>query len=134
MSANLLAISKIFAGTSGIGQGPAKPTAIRKSTQFSPPTLDNRPFTNARGTETADNTLVNPHNGPRNGPPSEFGPTLDTKMPNKAENSNNAKKQSQTLDQAIQPSVVQLWLAQYTLNAEHGKEGVAKDVEPKAGY
>ncbi|MHC4109926.1 MAG: hypothetical protein ACYSUY_02565 [Planctomycetota bacterium] len=134
MNTNLLAISNIFAGTSGIGQDPAKPTAVRKGKQFPQPTIDNRPFTNARGTETVDNTLVNPHNKLNKETPSEFGPIPGTKVPQKGENSKNATKQNQTLNQAIQPSMVQLWLAQYSLNAEHGKEGVARKVEPKAGY
>ena len=134
MNTNLLAISNIFAGTSGAGPAPAKPTAIKKSKQLSPPALDNRPLTNSRGTETADNTFVNPHNGPNNGSPSEFGPTPGTNAPQKGENSRNTTKQNQALNQAIQPSIVQLWLAQYSLNAEHGKEGVARKVEPKAGY
>jgi len=155
MSANLLAISNIFAGTSGAGPAPAKPTAIKKSKQFSPSTLDNRPLSNSRGTETADNTFVNPHNGPNNGSPSEFGPTPGTNAPQKGENSKNATKQNLTQIPAEQPSpvrnsesrakypkraisngasLVQLWLAQNSLNIEHGKEGVARKVEPKAGY
>jgi len=134
MNTNLLAIGNIFAGTSGIGQGPAKPAAIRNSKQFSSPTLDNRPFTNARGTETVDNTLVNPNNGPNNGQPSEFGPTPGTKVPQKGENNTNATKQNLTQIPTEQPSIIQIWLAQYSLNLEHGKEGVARKVVPKAGY
>ncbi len=55
-------------------------------------------------------------------------------MPQKAENSGKAAKQNLTQIPAEQPSVVQLWLAQHFLNADHGKEGVAQKVEPKAGY
>jgi flagellar hook-length control protein FliK len=134
MNTNLLAISNIFVSTSGTGPAPAKPTAVKQGKQFSTSTLDNRPLTHSRGTETADNTFVNPHNGPSNGPPSEFGPTPGTKVPQKGENSKNATKQNLTHIPAEQPSLVQLWLAQYSLNIEQGKEGVARKVEPKAGY
>jgi len=138
MSANLLAISNIFAGTSGAGAAPAKPTAIKKNRQFSPPTPDNTPFTNTRGTETVDNTLVNPHNKLNKEPPREFSHTfrkeITTKVLQKAENSKNATKQNLTQNPAEQPSLVQIWLTQYSLNIEHGKEGVARKVEPKAGY
>ncbi|MHC4544648.1 MAG: hypothetical protein ACYTDW_05395, partial [Planctomycetota bacterium] len=138
MNTNLLAISNIFAGTSGIGPDPTKPAAIRKSKQFSTPTLDNKPFTNARGTKTVDNTLIKGNNRLKNETPKEFSHTfqkgITTNVPQKAENSGNATKKTQTLNQAIQPSIVQLWLAQYSLNVEHGKEGVARKVEPKAGY
>ena len=137
MNTNLLAISNIFAGINGAGSTPAKPTAIRKSEQFSPPTLDNRPLTDSNGTKTADNPLDPPKRLTEE-PPREFEHTLrkeiTTKVPRKAENSSNTKKQNQTLSTAVQPSIVQAWLAQYSLNAEHGKEGVARKVEPKAGY
>lgn len=136
MNTNLLTISNMFAGTSGAVPAPAKPAAIKKSEQFSPPTLDNT--TNARGTETVDNTLVNPHNRPSKEPPRGFSHTLrkeiTTKVPQKAKDSRNAKTLNLTRSPAVQPSIVQLWLAQYSLNAEHGKEGVARKVEPKAGY
>lgn len=134
MNTNLLAISNIFVSTSGAGPAPSKPIAVKQSKQFPPSTFDNRPLTNAHGTETADNTLVNPHNGQNNGPPSEFGPTPDTKVPQKGEDSKNATKQNLTQIPAEPPSLVQIWLAQYSLNIEHGKEGVARKIEPKAGY
>ncbi|MHC4315554.1 MAG: hypothetical protein ACYSW3_24180, partial [Planctomycetota bacterium] len=134
MNTNLLAISNILVSTSGTGPAPAKSTTVKQSKQFSPSTLDNRPLANSRGTETADNPLVNPHNGHNNGRPSEFGPTPGIKVPQKGENSKNATKQNLTQIPAEQPSLVQLWLAQYSLNIEHGKEGVARKVEPKAGY
>jgi flagellar hook-length control protein FliK len=57
-----------------------------------------------------------------------------TNVPQKAENSGKAAKQNLTQIPAEQPSVVQLWLAEHFLNVEHGKEGVAQKVEPKAGY
>jgi hypothetical protein len=134
MNTNLLVISNIFVSTSGTAPAPAKSTAVKQNKQFPPSTLDNRPLANSRGTETADNTLVNPNNGPENGPPSEFGPTPGTKIPQKGDNSKNAIKQNLTQIPAEQPSLVQIWLAQYSLNIEHGKEGISRKVEPKAGY
>ena len=134
MNTNLLAISNIFVSTSGTAPAPAKPIAVKQSRQYPPSTLDNRPLTDSRGTETDDNTFVNPHNGPNNGPPSEFGPTPGTKVPQKGENNKNATNQNLTQIPTEQPSLVQIWLAQYSLNIEHGKEGVARKVEPKAGY
>ena len=92
MNTNLLAISNIFVSTSGTDPAPAKPKSVKQSRQFSPSTLDNRPLTNSRGTETADDTFVNPDNGP----PSEFGPTPGTKVPQKGENNKNATKQNLT--------------------------------------
>jgi flagellar hook-length control protein FliK len=133
MNTNLLAISNIFAGTSSAGPAAFKP-AVKQSRQFSPSTLDNRPLTDSHGTETAENTFINPQNGTQNGTASEFNPAPGAKAPQKGENIKNATKQTQSPDQAIQPSVVQLWLAQYSLNLEHGKQGIARKVEPKAGY
>ena len=130
MNTNLLAISNIFVSTSGTDPAPAKPKSVKQSRQFSPSTLDNRPLTNSRGTETADDTFVNPDNGP----PSEFGPTPGTKVPQKGVNSKNAAKQKLTQIPAEQPSLVQIWLNRYSLNIEHGKEGITGKVEPKAGY
>ena len=134
MNTNLLLISNILADTNGAGPATLKSRAVKQSRQFSPSTLDNRPLTNSRGTKTADDTFVNPDNGPRNGPPSEFGPTPGTKLPQKGENSKNATKQNLTQIPAEQPSLVQIWLNRYSLNIEHGKEGIAGKVEPKAGY
>ncbi|MDH4238597.1 MAG: flagellar hook-length control protein FliK [Phycisphaerae bacterium] len=134
MNTNLLAISNIFASTGSAGPAALKSTAVKQSRQFSPSTLDNRPLTDSRGTETAENTFINPHNTPNNGTLSEFGAIPGIKVSQKGENSKNATKQIQIPDHAIQPSVVQLWLAQYSLNLEHGKQGIAKKVEPKAGY
>jgi flagellar hook-length control protein FliK len=134
MNTNLLAISNIFVDTSSAGPATLKSSAVKQSRQSSPSTLDNRPLTNSRGTETADNTLINHNNGPENGPPSEFGPIPGTRVSQKGENSKNATKQNLTQIPAEQPNLVQIWLARYSLNIEQGKEGVARKVEPKAGY
>lgn len=139
MNTNLLAISNIFAGISGIGSDPAKPAAIRKSKQFFPPILENTSFTNALGTITVDNTLIKVNEQLKNETPKEFSHTfqkgMTTNVPQKkAENSGKATKQNLTQIPAEQPNVVQLWLAEHFLNVGHGKEGVAQKVEPKAGY
>ncbi|NIP28571.1 MAG: hypothetical protein GWN67_27940 [Phycisphaerae bacterium] len=134
MNTDLLAISNIFAGTNGIGRDPVKPTSTRGSNQFSPSTPDNTPLKDTHGTETADNPCVNPQNGHQNGTPSEFDLTTGAKVPQKGENGKKAAKQNLTQIPAEQPSLVQAWLAQYSLNIEQGKEGVARKVEPKAGY
>ncbi|MHC4104514.1 MAG: hypothetical protein ACYSR9_06210, partial [Planctomycetota bacterium] len=134
MNTNLLTISNILAGKSGAGPATLKSAAVKQSKQFSPSTLDNRPLTNSRGTATVGNILVHPQKGPKNGPPSEFGPTPGKKVPQKNENSKEITKQNLTQIPAEQPSLVQIWLTQYSLNIEHGKEGIARKVEPKAGY
>ena len=93
MNTNLLAISNIFTGTGSAGPAALKSTAVKQSRQFSPSTLDNRPLTDSRGTETAENTFINPQNGIQNVTPSEFNPALGAKAPQKGENSKNATKQ-----------------------------------------
>ena len=134
MNSNLLAIDNMFANTNGAGPVPAKPTAVNKSEHFSPNPLDNAPFSNDRGTITVDNTFVKPQNGPNKEPPRQFSHTLrkeiTTKVPQKTNDSRNAKGQNP----AVQPSIVQLWLAQYSQNIEQGKKGIARKVGPKAGY
>ncbi len=135
MNTDLLAISNIFSGTTGIGPDPVKPTSTRASVQFSPLTPDNTPPTDTQGTETADKfPYFNPKNGPKNVKPSEFDPAPGEKAPQKDENGKNAAKQDLTQIPAEQPSIVQAWLTQYSPNIEQGKKGVARKVEPKAGY
>ena len=138
MNTNLLAIDNMFASTIGAVPAPAKPAAVKKSKQSSPTSLDNTPFTNARGTITTDNTLVEPHKRLNKEPRRQFSRTLrkeiTAKVPQKANGSRNTEKQKPSSCPAAQPSIVQLWLAQYSLNAKHGKEGVARKVGPKAGY
>lgn len=138
MNTNLLAIDNMFANTSGAGPVPAKPATVEKSEQFSPNPLDNAPFSNDRGTITVDNTFVKPQNGPNKEAPRQFSHTLrkeiTTKVPQKANGSQNAKKQNLTTSAAVQPSIVQLWLAQHSQNIEHGKKGIARKVGPKTGY
>ncbi|MHC4694300.1 MAG: flagellar hook-length control protein FliK [Planctomycetota bacterium] len=134
MNTDLLAISNIFTGTNGNNPAPVKPKSTNASKQFSPSTPDNTLLTDPKETETADNTYVDPQNEPQNGTPSEFDPAPDAKAPQKNENSNNTAKQNLTQIPAEQPSLVQAWLAQYSLNIEQGKEGLARKVEPKAGY
>jgi len=134
MNTNLLAIDFVYANTSGADPVPAKPATVEKSEQFPSNPLDNAPFSNDSGTITVDNTFVKSQNEPNKEAPRQFSHTLrkeiTTKVPQKA----NAKKQNLTTSAAVQPSIVQLWLAQYSQNIEHGKEGVARKVEPKAGY
>ena len=134
MNTNLLAIDFMCANTSAAGPVPAKPAAVNKSEDFPPNPLDNAPFSNDRGTITVDNTFVKPQNGPNKEAPRQFSHTLRkeiaTKVPQKANDSRNAKGQNQ----AVQLGIAQLWLAQYSLNTEQGKEGIARKVGPKAGY
>ena len=138
MNTNLLAIDNMCANTSGAVPVPAKPAAVNKSEQFPPTSPDNAPSTDSLGTISIDNALVNPQNGPNKEAPRQFSHTLrkeiTTKVPQKANGSRNAKKQNLTTSAAVQPSIVQLWLAQYSQNIEHGKKGIARKVGPKAGY
>jgi len=126
------------ANTSGAVPVVGKPVAVNKSEQFPPTSPDNAPSIDSLGTISIDNALVKPQNGPNKEAPRQFSHTLrkeiTTKVPQKANGSRNAKKQNLTLSVALQPSIVQLWLAQYSQNIEHGKKGIARKVEPKAGY
>lgn len=132
MNTNVLAISNILAGPGT----PAIPKAVKQSNQFSPPPLDSKPFEYARGTETVDN----PHfkNSPDNEPPLEFRHTLRgqilPQLPLKAKNNVGTKKQNQSTDTAIQPTLIQLKAAQCLQNAEQNSEGAANKIELKAGY
>jgi hypothetical protein len=137
MNTDLLAISNIFAGPSGAGPVPAKAKANKKSEQFSLQTPENKPFNEAHGTETADNALIKSRNQVQNETPEEFSHTfrkeITIDVPHKAKNSRNVQNQNQPPNAAVQPSVVQPLLAQWSLRAELGLEGVAKKVELKAG-
>lgn len=128
MNSRLLAIDNIFAKISTAGPVSSKTAATNKSEDFSLTSSDNTPYINAHGTETVGKKLNNKQ------AQQQFGPTLRkeiaTNVPRKANDSKNAKGQNQ----AVQPGIAQLWLAQYSLNAEQGKEGIARKVEPKAGY
>jgi flagellar hook-length control protein FliK len=108
--------------------------AGKQNKQFSLSVRDNTPLTDTQSKKTADNPHVNPKNGIKNGKQPKFDPAPGAKAPQKGENGKNAAKQNLTQIPAEQPSVVQAWLAQYSLNIQHGKEGVARKVEPKAGY
>ena len=134
MNTKLLTISNILSDTAASGPAALKSPFAKQNKQFSLSVRDNTPVTNTQRTKTADNPHVNPKSGHKNGKPSEFDPIPGAKAPQKKENSKNATKQNLTHIPAEQRSVVQAWLAQYSLNIEHGKEGVARKVEPKAGY
>jgi len=135
MNTNLLTIGNILSDTAASGPAALKFAAGKQNKHFSPSKLDNTPLTASQRTETADKfPYVNPKNGTKNGKQPEFDPAPGAKAPQKGENGKNAGKQDLTQIPASQPSVVQAWLARYSLNIEHGKEGVARKVEPKAGY
>jgi hypothetical protein len=126
MNSHLLAIDNMFAKTNAIGPVQSK-TAVVKSEHFSLTSSENTPSINTPGTETFGKKFNKEIQ-------QQLGPTLSkeiaTKVPQKANISKSVKGQNPT----VQPGIVQLWLVQYSLNTEQGKEGIARKVEPKAGY
>jgi len=75
---------------------------------------------------------------PTNKPPEEFRHTFQEKTmtaePQKGQADTGSNDQNPTFGVPAQPSIVQSWLALYSQMVEHGKEGVARKVESKAGY
>ena len=133
MTTNMLAISNIFAGTSGAGPALAKSTAVKQRNQFSQSTVDDTPVYDDSGTKTIDNTAVKDRNRLNEGSTDEFSHTFRKEIPQKAKNSRNILKQSRIPNAAGQPSVIQPLLAQWILKAGHGPEGIVKKVELKSG-
>jgi len=151
MNTGLLTISNVLAPTAGTGTAVPTPAAGKNTNQFAARSTDNPPPVNPAETATTvpkrtlsrlgsptDNTVTNAQNEPTHKPPQDFSHTLrKTIMPKTPQNTQDGtelKKQSLTTNAAAQPNVVQLWLAQYSLMVEQGKEGIARKVEPKAGY
>ena len=146
-----MTISNVLAPTAGTGTAVPTPAAGKNTNQFAARSTDNPPPVNPAETATTvpkrtlsrlgsptDNTVTNAQNEPTHKPPQDFSHTLrKTIMPKTPQNTQDGtelKKQSLTTNTAAQPNVVQLWLAQYSLMVEQGKEGIARKVEPKAGY
>ena len=132
MTTNMMAISNMFAGTIDTGPAIAKSTAVKQRNQFSQSTVDDTPVSNDSGKITVDNTAVKHRNRLNEGSTGEFSHTFRKEIPQKAKNSRNVLKQSQIPNAAGQPSVILPLLAQWSLKAGHGPEGIVK-VELKSG-
>jgi flagellar hook-length control protein FliK len=133
----MLAISNIPAGTIGANPAHAEPLAIKKRNQSSSTSIDDKPLTKARKNETVDNTQVKHKNRINDEPTNEFSHTLRKEITSevlqKAKNSRNVLKQSQIPNAAGQPSEILPLIAQWSLKAGHGPNGIVKKVELKPG-
>lgn len=127
MNSHLLAIDNIFAKTNAAGPVPSKIAAVNKSENFSVTSPDNTHSINARGTETIDKKFNKEGQ-------QQFGPTLRKEITTKVTQKSNDSRNTKRENPAVQPGIAQLWLAQYSLNMEQGKEGIARKVKPKTGY
>jgi flagellar hook-length control protein FliK len=76
---------------------------------------------------------------PTNEPPQDRGCSVDeqNEPPASGQDKTRPRANEQGLASnavAAQPAVVQQWLATYSQNIEHGRQGLARKVGPKAGY
>jgi flagellar hook-length control protein FliK len=115
---NIGSLANTFVGNVGAAPAISKPAATQDTRQFTEAPVD------TPETTTTDNIVTDAQNTPINDPPRGFQHTLGKKT--------IAEEQSSTFAVALQPSVVQSWLAGYPL-VEHGEKGLVREMEPKAG-
>jgi len=89
-------------------------------------------------TTTTDKMPIDAQSTPANKRPEEFRHTFQektmTEEPQKGQAGTGSNEKNAAFALPVQPSIVQSWLALYSQMVEHGKEGVARTVESKAGY
>jgi flagellar hook-length control protein FliK len=148
MNTSLLAIGSMFEGKADLGSAPVKAPADRgshfavrrdvgtpNSTQQSSSALpDNTPSANAPETKKTDNTFPVAQNEHTNKSARECGPGSCKKATAEVLQEAGDSGKSKRPGLAVQPETVQLALTRYAQNVEHGKEGIAAKVQPKAGY
>jgi len=130
----------LFVGTTVAAPPVSKLNTINKATQFTPPGDDTPPLPNTPESTTTYNIPHITHNEPVNKPTEDFRHTLrkteTTEAPQQGQDNIKLKEQNPAHHKAVQPDIVQGWLAQYRQTVQNGKEGLPTitDIKPKAGY
>ncbi|MHC4665743.1 MAG: flagellar hook-length control protein FliK [Planctomycetota bacterium] len=147
MISGSLSVDNLFAGHAGLFPTSPMPSPGEGSRFVPPdtngsdrvadfPQIDSTPPTEPADIEKTDNTPPPTQNTDVNKRPQRFSPasperTTTEKAP-VTQDAGKTEKKTLPDTAAEQPNIVQLWLAQYSLNSEHDKEGFAKKVGPKA--
>ncbi len=141
MNTNLLTIDNmLFTGTAVAAPPASKPNTFANATHFSPGADDTPPPSNTPESTTTDNTPPIAEKEPINKSTQDFSHTLrktaTTEAPQQDQDNTKLKEQGSTSHTAVQPDIVQGWLAQYRQTVQNGKEGLPTitNIKPKAGY
>lgn len=141
MNTNLLTFDNMFFTGTAVAAPPVpRPNTFTNATQFSPASYDTPPPPNTPESTTTDNTPPIAHNEPINKPTQDFSHTLHktaaTEAPQQDQDNTKLKEQGSASHTAVQPDIVQDWLAQYRQTVQNGKEGLPTitNIKPKAGY
>ena len=141
MNTNLLTFDNmLFAGTAIAAPPASKPNTFTNATHFSPAADDTPPPSNTPESTTTDNILYITQNESPNKFTQDFNHTLRktavTEAPQQEQDNTKLKEQGSASHKAVQPDIVQDWLAQYRQMVQNGKEGLSTitDIKPKAGY
>jgi len=141
MNTNLLTFDNmLFAGTAVAAPRASKPNIFTNATQFSPAADDTPQPSNTPESTTTDNTLSIAQNEFTNNSTQDFNHTLRktavTEAPQQDRDNTKPKEQGPASHKAVQPDIVQGWLAQYRQTVQNGKEGLPTitNIKPKAGY
>ncbi len=130
----------VFTG-SAIAATPAfKPNTFANATQFSRTVDDAPPLSNNSESITSDNIHTITQNETAHKPVEDFHHKLRkttlNQAPQQDQDNKKATEQGSASHKAVQPDIVQNWLAQYRQTVQNGKEGFSTitDIKPKAGY
>jgi len=141
MYTNLLTIDNmLFAGTAIAAPPVSKPNTFTNATQFSPAADDTPPPSNTPESTKTDNTSPIAQNEFTNKFTQDFSHTFRktavTEAPQQDRDDTKPKEQGSASHKAVQPDIVQGWLAQYRQTVQKGKEGLPTitNIKPKAGY
>ncbi len=128
-----------FTGTAVATPPASKPNAFANATQFSRTADDTPSHSNTPESITSDNIHTITQNESVNKPMEDFRhklrKTAVTEAPQQ-EQGTKLKENGSAPHKAVQPDIVQEWLAQYRQIVQNGKEGLSTitDIKPKAGY
>jgi len=141
MYTNLLTIDNTLFTVTAVAAPPAsKSNTLTNATQFSSVADDTPPPSHIPGLTTTDNTPSIAQNEPINKPKQDFSHTLRktaaTEATQQDQDNTKLKEQGPASHTAVQPDIVQSWLAQYRQTVQKGKEGLPTitNIKPKAGY
>ena len=140
MNVSLLAIDNMFTVNAESTSPRCLISQVTKNTDRLTAIPANRPsFTNTTEEKRpTDNTPTIAQKEAVNKQPQNFGNTLRgkvaTETPQKVKVSVKSEGQSLSSNIAEQPYIVQLWLTQFSQNTSCGEKGMARRIEPKAGY
>ncbi len=147
MGIDVLTLSSAFAGNGCLNSVSPSPRTTEDTNQFretlgnagpSRAGADDLGPANPAETLMTDNKPATSQNRPISRPPQDstddFRNKITVEKPNEVQPQLKSQAEGSISGIAEQPNIVQSWLAQYSVTAENGKEGLVNKVEPKAGY